>query len=1008
MHFSLSHGALRGRLLASTLLAGVAAFSAAVTLAPSVVSAQDFSSGALVGRVADTAGKPVSGAKVIVKSVAQGFERTLTTDSDGQFRAQAVPIGAYAVAISKDGYQPGGHQNVRVALGGTSNYAFTLSAEGEVAELVITATANPQLDFSQTTKGLTVDLEDLVKQVPVGRDITSVVLLTPGAVAGDTAFGSQPSISGSGVSENSFYVNGLNVTNFATGIGGSTIPFDFYKTVEVKTGGIPAEYGRATGGVVNAVTKSGSNTFKFAVHQNYTPDGLRSASPDTFQYDNGKYASETNSTTLEASGPIIEDRLFFYVMNQQQQTTTTTYSVVNSARYKDKQNDPFWGVKLDGYITDRQRIEFTYLDTTRVTDRTTLGYSNGVLGSTPTRTRYEYGGESWVGKYTNTITDWLTVSAAYGRNNDRNSVLPSNSTTPYIYDYKTLGTANQRVGVQTTGSVTYPVLSEREFWRADADVFFKLAGDHHVRVGYEDEKLTYTKYSRRTGGHSYYYRTAGATNTLGLATGTKYVQVLTYNSGGMFEGRNRAAYIQDSWDVTPRLNLQLGVRWDNMAQSNGSGDTFAHFDKEIGPRFGFNWDPFGDRQDKLFGSYSRYYQPIAANTAYRMSSAETYFSEYYLYSGYDTSSYMPTLSTQITTATNPAAVLKACPSGGLSTAGTVGCAVSADGIAPTSDNISAQNLKSTYEDEFVLGYEHRFNNLWSASAVLTYRNLGRTAEDAYLDNAVVSWCQRNGYAGCATLWPGDTYYLLINPGSSAVVKLNQALPGETTARTITLTADDLALPKAKREYVGLEMAFERAFDGQWSLSGSYVLSESKGNYEGGVKSDIGQSDTGITQDYDFASVMDGAYGLLPNHHGHQFKLTGSYQVNDALLIGTNMSLISPRHYGCIGLHPSDTLLNADYGAAAWYCNGVQTARGSQFKTDWTKKIDVSLRYTVPYARIPGDLVLRADVFNIFNFKGVTEAYEYGETDSGEVDTDYGKPVSYQAPRSVRLGFDWNF
>ena len=999
---------LRGRLLASSLLAGVAMFAAGATMAPTIATAQDFSSGALVGRVNDSAGAPVAGAKVVVKSVAQGFERVLTTETDGQFRAQSIPIGAYAVTITKDGYQPSGDQSVRVTLGGASNYSFTMQAEGEVAALVVTATGNPQVDFSQTTTGLTVDLEELVKQSPVGRDITSVVLLTPGAVSGDTAFGNQPSISGSGVSENSFYVNGLNVTNFATGIGGSTIPFDFYRTVEVKTGGISAEFGRATGGVVNAVTKSGSNEFKFAVHQNFTPAGLRSTSPDTFQYQNSKYATETNSTTIEASGPIIDDRLFLYVLNQQQQTTTTTYSLVNSARYKDKQNDPFWGAKLDAYITDRQRLEFTYMDTTRVTDRTTLGYSNGVLGSTPTRTRYEYGGESWVGKYTNTLTDWLTVSAAYGKNNDRNSVLPSNSTSPYIYDYKTLGTANQRVGVQTTSSVTYPVLMNREFWRADADVFFKLLGDHHVRFGYEDEKLTYTKYSKRTGGHSYYYRTAGATNTLGLATGTKYVQVLTYNSGGMFQGRNRAAYIQDSWDVTSRLNLQLGVRLDNMAQSNGSGETFAKFDKEIGPRLGFNWDPFGDRKDKLYGSYGRYYQPIAANTAYRMSSAETYFSEYYLYSGYNASTYMPTLSSQITTTSNPSAVLKACPSGGLSSAGTVGCAVSADGVAPTAENISAQNLKSTYEDELVLGYEHRFSNLWTASAVLTYRNLGRTAEDAYLDAAVVRWCQRNGISGCASKWSGDTYYLLINPGSSAVVKLNQALPGETTARTITLTSSDLALPKAKREYIGLEMAFERAFDGKWGLQGSYVVSQSKGNYEGGVKSDIGQSDTGITQDYDFASVMEGAYGLLPNHHGHQFKLTGSYQVNDQLLIGTNMSLISPRHYGCIGLHPTDTLLNADYGAAAWYCNGVQTARGTQFKTDWTKKIDVSFRYTVPYTRLPGELVLRADVFNVFNFKSVTEAYEYGETDSGEVDTDYGKPTSYQAPRSVRLGFDWNF
>jgi outer membrane receptor protein involved in Fe transport len=1010
----LSKNGVRAGLMASTLLTSAGLTSAGLamlaTLAvPTLASAQDFSSGALVGHVVDGAGAPVGGAAVVVKSRAQGFERTLTTDADGQFRAPSIPIGAYSVSISKDGFQPTSDGNVQVRLGGSTSYSFTLAGAGDVDAVVVTASANPQLDFSQSSKGMTVDLETLVKQVPVGRDVTSVAFLAPGVVLGDTAFGNQPSLVGSGVSENAFYVNGLNVTNFATGIGGSTIPFDFYKTVEVKTGGISAEYGRATGGVINAVTKSGSNDFHFAVHGNWAPNGLRETSPDTFEEDKSKARSSSANTTFEVSGPIIEDRLFFYVMNQQQQSSSTTYSNEYASKYTDKQNDPFWGVKLDGYVTDKQRLEFTYLDTTRVTDRTTYGYADGVVGTTPTHTRYELGGVSWIGKYTGTITDWLTISAAYGVNHDRNSSLPSNTSDPYVYDSASLGSTKTRVGTQTSSTTTYPALMDREFWRADADVYFSLLGDHHVRLGYEDEKLTYTKYVTTNGGHYYYYYTAGASNTLGLAAGDKYVRVTTYRAGGKFEGHNQAAYIQDSWDVTDRLNLQLGVRVDKMQQSNGSGDTFAAFNHEIGPRLGFSWDPVGDKMNKVFGSYGRYYQPIAANTAYRMSSAELYFSEFYKYSGYNATTYVPTLTTQITTATNPTAVLKACPAGGVSAAGTVGCAVSADGVAPTSDNISAQNLKSTYEDEFVLGYERRFNSLWKASATLTYRNLGRTAEDAYLDAAVVRWCERNGVSGCAAQWPGDTYYLLINPGSSAVVKLNQALPGESEARTITLTSSDLALPKAKREYIGLEFAFERAFDGKWGLQGSYVISESKGNYEGGVKSDIGQSDTGITQDYDFASVMDGAYGLLPNHHGHQIKVTGSYQLTDSLMVGGNLSVIAPRYYGCIGYSPTDDLLNADYGAAAWYCNGTSTPRGSQFKTDWTTRFDVSLRYTVPTTYVPGgNLVLRADVFNLFNLRAVTEAYEYGQTDSGAIDTDYGKPTSYQAPRYVRVGFDWSF
>jgi hypothetical protein len=77
-----------------------------------------------------------------------------------------------------------------------------------------------------------------------------------------------------------FYVNGLNITNFVNGIG-ATVPFEFYKSVEVKTGGYPAEFGRGTGAVINAVTKSGSNDFTFAIHGNYEPDSLREEAPNT-------------------------------------------------------------------------------------------------------------------------------------------------------------------------------------------------------------------------------------------------------------------------------------------------------------------------------------------------------------------------------------------------------------------------------------------------------------------------------------------------------------------------------------------------------------------------------------------------------------------------------------------------------------------------------------------------------------------------------------------------------
>jgi hypothetical protein len=167
-------------------------------------------------------------------------------------------------------------------------------------------------------------------------------------------------------------------------------------------------------------------------------------------------------------------------------------------------------------------------------------------------------------------------------------------------------------------------------------------------------------------------------------------------------------------------------------------------------------------------------------------------------------------------------------------------------------------------------------------------------------------------------------------------------------------------------------------------------------------------------DFDFLAFIPGQYGLLPNHHAHQFKLFGSYAVTDSLLFGANASVISPRHYGCIGWAPGDYkdggVANDSYGVEnARFCGGKIVNRGSAFKADWVTRLDLSVRYTVPesFSRA-GNLVLRADVFNLFNLQNVQESYEFGEVDGGAPDPDYMRPVAYQTPRSVRVGFDWQF
>lgn len=1050
MKMNFTKGSARARLMTSTLLAGLAtiavplAVTAVVTAVPTMASAQDYSSGTLGGTVTDTTGAPVAGATIKVKSLSQGFEREVTTDSDGQFRIALIPAGGYSVAINKAGFVPTSDGNVQVKIGGGSNYGFTIAEEGvAVSEIVVTGSANPQLDFAGTTTGLVVDVETLTKQVPIARNVTSLALLAPSAVPGDSVGTfvsqgqSQAAIGGASIGENVFFVNGLNISNFVNGIGATLVPFEFYKSVEVKTGGFPAEFGRGTGAVINAVTKSGSNDFTFAIHGNYEPDSLREQAPNTTITQNSLTSRTDRSLIIEAGGPIIKDRLFFYGLASFQNLETTT-ATTGGVYVEDRTADPFYAFKLDGYITDKHHVEFTYFDTSRKRKRDQFSFNPATDQITRPRASAEtlyQGGENYVARYTGTLTDWLTISAAYGRSEVDNASVGNLSTFARVQDTRVTPTVDR--AVQRTAAGTFPSIAEREFYRADADIYFKLIGDHHVRFGYDQENTLLTQFSVRNGGRNYTYRRAGASGALGgaVAAGQEYIEGRKFQTGGGFEGENKAYYIQDSWDLNDRLTLNLGVRMDQFAVADPNGQIFSSFDEEIGLRGGFTYDLFGDRNDKVYGSYGRTYLPVASNTAFRAASPAIDVSEFWLPVGGALTFGALNPVTGFPTAGLGALVqggsLVPCPAtvGPAAPVGQRSCNVRNNGTSPDVDAIAAKNLESTYQDEYILGFQHRFNDLWTAGVNLTYRNLGRISEDALLDYGIQNWCSANGYAlnngagtGCAQTWFGEHQYLIINPGNDVKIVLSDPLPGETTIKTITVTAAQMQFPKAKREYIGLEFSFERSFDGKWGLQGSYTLSESKGNFEGASRSDNGQTDAGITVDFDHLAFIPGTYGLLPNHRAHQFKLFGSYSVTENLLFGSNMSVISPRKYGCIGnaasgSTPDADIANGSYGAAARFCGGQIANRGSVFEGEWVTRLDLSARYTVPSKFIPslpymdkeeGGLVLRADVFNVFNLQAGIEKDEFGEKTGGAPNPDFQKVTAYQAPRSVRFGFDWQF
>lgn len=998
------HALRRGSALRALALLG-AGVSATATIA-TPAAAQDYTNVTASGKVQGADGQPIAGASVEIRSDAQGFTRTAVTDGSGSFRIAQVPAGRYTMTVTASGYDSYSEAGIALTQTNASNQ-FTLTAAGAAGaggndEIVVTAGRKQTVDFESNTTGAVIKVGDLANRIPVARDLSSVIALSPGTASGDSDFGNLVSVSGSSVAENSYYVNGLNITNFRNFLGSNSVPFEFYDTVSVMNGGYPAEFGRATGGFVNATTKSGSNEFHAGLVTTWEPSGLRSKSPNTLEQDNDNDSSSDLRSDFYVSGPIIKDHLFFYGLYESRDVKSA--AATTAGTYRDyRTTSPFFAGKVDAVITDGQRLEFTYFRTKGEQTVAASDYDpdTNTVGAYRSTTINQYGGDNFVGRYTGTFTPWLTVSGAYGQSNDRENALSSTPDVPYIVDNRNPTGDPNFVADTTLGNATATQTTntdKREFFRGDADVYFTLLGSHHIRGGYERENLTTTGETSYTGGATY--------NIYSSATYGDYVVRRTYENGGSFKTKNDAFYIQDNWQLMDnRLTLQLGLRNDKFRNYNVAGEKFYDSGSQWGPRVGFSFDPIGDRRTKIYGSYNRYFLPVAANTNIRLAGAEYDVRDYFSYGGIGADG-SPILGA-------PLDIYSEC----IRTAN-YNCRITASGVVKSTDTTVAQNLEPQSADEFILGGEQRIGEHWKFGVFGTYRKLNAALEDAAIDQAAVNYCLSQGF-DCSDVYTGFSQYVLLNPGKSATVTL---LPvnGETTGRTVTFTAEELGYPSAKREYKAMTFTFDREFDGVWSLSGSYTLASTVGNYEGAVKSDNGQDDAGLTQDFDQPGFTYGAYGYLPNHRRHNFKVYGSYKPNDWLILSGNASASSPRKFGCIGVVPPEIDPYASaYGAAGNYCRYADGAvsndnpivlvqRGSALESDWLTQIDLGAQIKLPTDAFNG--VLRLDVFNVLNSKAVTDVNEFGGQDdlTYSAATDYGVPVSYQAPRYARIQFQLRF
>lgn len=974
-------------------------------------------------------GRAESGTRVIVANPTTGFSRTVTVTADGTYRLDLLPPGVYLVQ-GEDG-EP---VSATVGIGSSTTVHLdggttTLGTVQVVGSRVINA-----VDVTSTESATNVTAEEIAR-MPVGRNVSSVATLAPGVASGSAGFGGV-SFGGSSVAENAFYVNGLNVTDFYNRVGFSEAPFDFYDEFQVKTGGYSVEFGRTTGGVVNAVARSGSNEFHYGTKLVWGPRDWEASQRDSY-FDGERYLTRSRDTTdstrlnLWASGPIVRDRLFFFAMYEGRKVEPENTNNAGTNFTSGDSDDGFWGTTLDWQINDDNRLSLMAFSNEQRTEATTYEYDfdTDTVGNAISPAYSESGGRNWALTWTSYLTDALSMKVMHGLN-ERTSVTGSPNDPECNYVTRAAGVDDPGVSLGcNSNSTIYDREDEREQTRID---FGWTLGDHFLRFGWDSETNTSDLSQVYSGPDSRQYNVYTATpgqqnsNCGGFFVPAPYtacIRAREYAISGEFESSNQAFYIEDSWSITDSFLLSLGLRYEEFDNKDAEGNTYIEMDDMIAPRLGFSWDVKGDGTTKVFGNLGRYYLPVANVINIKQGGAFLDARSFYGFEDWEILERegvryaMPILGEY----------LGFDDSQGDGTVGDLRSEVDAD-------------MDPVYQDELILGFQQALSEKWSWGVRGIYRKLNNAIDDM---NITATHCGRTnlwvmGNPGeDVTIW-GDTDcdgqndgYITIDTSQEGYWTesdnyVYNAATGEWDYDSSTPTGQ-MGWSKPERTYKALELQVDRAWDNKWAFNASYTLSWSEGNAEGPVNTDTNFGDTGRTENFDDPFVNMRGHGPLANDHRHQVKMRGTYALAEGWTLGATLDARSGgpitgfgvgnpynwklyhSYFVCVeACSPEDAIPNPEDGDTWSTSDRVyeHSPRGGAGRMPWMVNFGLSLGYERDFG--PARFAAKLAVFNLFNRQKPSWVYQDLESSVGSRDEFFGQERFLQGPRYGQLTLSLEF
>lgn len=995
-------------------------------IAPFAIAQEN--TGGVQGSVKDTAGASIPGAKVTLSGSTLVRPMETTTDKDGEYLFPKVPAGIHIVTVTQAGFKTVKNEDVNVVLGQNARVDVSLAA-GAVSESVTISASSEAIDVT-SSKASTNIVPEFIDKTPKGRNFHSLIQVAPGVrpepksgTAGVGGF----QINGASGSENTFIVDGVEVSNIRNASLGTqdSIPFEFLREVQVKTAGFEAEYGGTLGGVVNVVSKGGSNEFHGETYLQFTGAGLNSNTrgvwqliptnvrrSEFFRQREDEYRTFYPGFTL--GGPIIKERLNFflgYSPELRRTERTVTFTSDGSTRTATSRTLQHYGMgRLDYSPTQKIQINTSYFWNPRRVTGNLFGTDGRI--APPTNDISVLGGyapaSNYTASFTYTPTSKLILEARFGYKyfNDKGNAY-GKSPLPYL-NYTTNSSSATGVPAQFAGAAGFVNVSNTFTTEKDittrynvylnASYLTNLFGQRHAfKGGYALNRLSNDVKDDYTNGFFQIAWGEGFTrgsivNARGAFGHYTWQDGVRHNS--QVSSRNQGYFIQDSWQILKNVTINAGVRFENeflppyVKQVGGKAvpnPISFGWGSKISPLIGVAWDIAGNGKWKFRASYGQYFDLLKYELARGSFGGDYWHSLVYKLDSPDLSKLskatpgaLGSLIIDIDNRTIP-----------INSQGQI------DGVDP--------DIKPMSNRQYAFGLEHEIKNGLVASVSYTRSRLVRGIEDI------------------GTLDANESeVYVIGNPGFGLSDESLTGLSGKPLT------------PRAVRNYDGLEFRLDGRFSEgylkRFNYNVSYTYSRLYGNWAGLANSDEnGRSDPNVSRAFDlyygnYDSKGNNVYGLLATDRPHTFKFFGNYDIPWGKSGTTTLSLSQIAFSGTPLTSEVTVIVPVFY-------NG----RGDLGRTPTLTQTDILLAHTVNLSeRVK--LKFDANIANLFNQAAVTNVTQRlnrsGSISISDADffkgfdapsrisgldgavpslrATFNQPLAYQGIREIRLGVRLTF